>query len=79
MPEGVIPKETKIISYAAESLNWGASDTCPAPLSYNAPVTGQAISLSYTPFCDIASRMRPFILAGAAFVAMMIVMAGIKA
>ena len=79
VPDGVIPKETKNISYAAESLNWGASATCPAPLSYNAPVTGQAITLSYTPFCDIASRMRPFILAGAAFVAMMIVMAGIKA
>lgn len=79
VPEGVIPKETKNVAYAVESLNWGVSAGCPSAMSFNAPVTGKSFQLEYTPFCDIASRMRPFILAGAAFVAMMIVMAGVKA
>lgn len=76
--QGSVPKETKNVSFTPEAITWGASASCPAPMTFAAPVTGQTIALSYDSFCDIAVRMKPFFLAGAGFIAMLIVMAGIK-
>lgn len=80
VPSGeAVPKESKTVTFTPDTFSWGAGASCPAPWSFQAPVIGTTYAVSYEPFCDVASRIRPFILAGAAFVAMLIVSAGIKA
>lgn len=74
-----IPKDTKNVSFGLDRISWGAGASCPPPWSFTAPVINTQYAVSYEPFCDVATRIRPFIMAGAAFVAMMIVAAGIKA
>jgi hypothetical protein len=77
-PEEITPRETKNVAFSTDAITWGAAASCPPPWAINVPAISKTFSVKYDPFCDIASRIRPFILAGAAFVAMMIVMAGIK-
>lgn len=74
-----IPKETKSVQFGLDRISWGAGASCPPPWTFTAPVINTQYAVSYEPFCDVANRIKPFIMAGAAFVAMMIVAAGIKA
>lgn len=77
-PSLELPKETKNVTFSLESISWGASASCPPPWPINIPMVNKSFQMSYESFCDVATRIKPFILAGAAFVAMLIVMAGIR-
>lgn len=46
------------------SLNLG-SGSCPAPISLNLGFINKVVEVSYQPFCDFATTIRPFILAAA--------------
>lgn len=76
-PEGEIPKSTKVLTYAAESLGFG-SGSCPADVT--ASVGGQSMTVfRYTPHCAIITTyVKPLVLMLSAFIAFFIVMPGGK-
>ena len=80
-PTEDIKTETKEVTYSKENISWAAGAQCPPPWNFDVPALRSSgnFQVRYEPLCDVANRMKPFILAGAAFVAMMIVMSGIKA
>lgn len=78
-PYEEIKKQTKDVTYAKESISWAAGAICPPPWNFSVPgVSSGNFQMRYEPFCDVAQRMKPFIVAGAALLAMFIVMSGIK-
>jgi hypothetical protein len=65
IPGDAVPKSTKSIEYQAESISLPSG--CPADIQ-----VGRFGSLSFSSACSAAGSMRPLIIAGAAFIALMI-------
>lgn len=75
VPEGVIPKVSKDVTYSAETMFSGGS--CPADVSIAQHLTGRAVVLSYTPTCNaLANYVKPIIIAIALFMAYLIILPG---
>lgn len=75
VPDGEIPKTTKVLTYAAEALGFGAG-ACPADIVRN--VGGQAMTVfSYAQGCVwIVNYGRPMVLMLAAWIAFLILSPG---
>ncbi|MEF3074886.1 virulence factor TspB C-terminal domain-related protein [Methylobacter sp. Wu1] len=57
-------------------VSWGGSGSCPAPGTIN--LHGSTVEISYQPYCDIASAIRPIVIALAFMSAAYIVFGGVK-
>lgn len=76
-PTEAIDKTSKAVSYAPDTVNWGASASCPAPISIGS-FAGASRQLDFQVFCDTATQMRPFVLAASAASAIFIVFLAFK-
>lgn len=75
VPDGVVPKTTKDISYAAESI-FGVG-TCPADKTVPQMLTGRPVVLSYVQTCGaLKNVISPMIIAIALYMAYLIILPG---
>lgn len=76
-PTEEVPTDTENVPFAPESVAWGAGASCPSPISIGS-FAGAPRQLEFTPFCDTAVKMKPFFLAAAGIVSMLIVVAALR-
>jgi hypothetical protein len=70
-PTEVPSKVSRELSFSAESVSLPSG--CPAPSA----LTG-SLMMSWQPACDAATAMRPYVLVGAAFTALLLLLAGVR-
>ncbi|MNV69783.1 hypothetical protein D3C71_1627090 [compost metagenome] len=74
-PTGEIPRETKTITYAEESVFGGGS--CPSDKQWSSGTTGHSYKLvDWTTLCGFALPARALVILLAIFAAFLIVMPG---
>lgn len=73
--EDVPMPETELPGVGAGWVSTLGSGSCPAPRTLN--LRRGAVVYEWTPFCDLASRMKPLVIASAAFAALFI-LAGVS-
>lgn len=69
-PDDQVPTKSSEISYSAESV--GLPSGCPSPKT----IAGK--SFSYEPICETATNARPWVIVGAVFSALMLMLAGVR-
>jgi hypothetical protein len=72
---GEIEKKEIPISYSPDS-GWAEAGACPPDVQLS--LLGQGFSIEYTPTCNFLVGMRPFVIATAAIVALLIFVGGLK-